>query len=120
MAAAIAAVFIITVIIIAAVVIFVRAEVSEVTAAEARLHDPETPTVAYAIPNGVDPVVVRTALSMEGFTCVPDQVDGEECLLIECEPEDRERVRQAIAGVHMTTYDGKALDTDHVVFQDER
>lgn len=120
MAAAIAAIFIITVVVIGAVVVFIRAEVSEVSAEEARLHAPDTPTVAYAIPNGVDPVVIRTALSMEGFRCVPDRVGDAECLLIECAPEDRERARLAIAGVHMTTYDGRPLDSSHVVFQHER
>lgn len=120
MAAAIAAVAILTVLVIAGVVFFVRAEVSEVTRTESRLRNPQTPTVAYAIPNGVDPVAVGTALKMAGFESIPDQVGDAECLRIECAPEDREKVREVIAGVHVTTYDGSDLQLDHAVFEDER
>jgi hypothetical protein len=119
MATAIAVGFIFTVIGIAALVFFIRAEVDEVIRTETHLHDPDTPTVAYAVPNGVDPIGIRTALRMDGFTCVPEQVGDAYCLLIECEPGDRERVRRAIAAVHITTYDGSVLQLDHVRFEDE-
>lgn len=120
MAAAIAAAVIITVIVIGGVVFFVRAEVSEVTRTESRIRSPGTPTVSYPVPNGVDPVAIGTALKIAGFESIPERVGDDECLRIECAPEDREKVREVIAAVHVTTYDGADLPLDHPVFEDER
>lgn len=120
MVAAIAAVAVITALVIIAFVVFVRAEVEEVTRTEAHLDDPGTPTVAYAVPDGVDPVDVSTALRQQGFTSMPQHVGDARCLVIECTPGDRERVREVIAGVHVTAYDGTDLATTDVAFEDER
>ena len=87
---------------------------------EARIHDPHTPTVAFAIPNGVDPVVVELALNQAGFDCVVDRVGDSECLLVECAEPERARLRKVIESVHVRDYDGSELNLDHVVFEDER
>jgi hypothetical protein len=39
---------------------------------------------------------------------------------IECERQQRERVRGLIEGLHLSAYDGDALKIGHVVFEDER
>jgi hypothetical protein len=120
MAPTIVAVLIITAIVIAGVVYFTRAEVSEVERKEKRLGEGRSPTVAFPIPNGVDPVPISTALRTEGFDSMPDRVDDRECLVIECRPGDRERVREIIAGAHDNPSDESSIRIDRVVFQDER
>jgi hypothetical protein len=51
-----------------ALALFLRSYGREEARHEAVLLDPQTPTVAYAIPNGVDPVVFQTALTHAGYT----------------------------------------------------
>lgn len=121
MVAAIAIVVILTLVVGAAVVIGVRAFLGEESRTEERLHDPRTRTVAYAIPNGVDPVPVKAALAVAGFTSVVDELGNAEGLIVECEtPEDRSDVRRIIQSVHVSDYDGADHRLEHVVFEDER
>lgn len=87
---------------------------------EAHLRDPHTHTVAYAIPNGVDPVTVMSALAQAGFTSGVDRVGMAECVRIECEESQRDQVRGVLEGVPMMAYDGSQLPAGHVVFEDER
>ena len=103
-----------------AINLYLRTWVREDSAREAHLRDPNTHAVAYAIPNGVDPVVVETALARAGFTCGVDRVDLVNCVRIECEESQRDEVRRVLEGVPLSTYDGAPLEKGHVVFEDER
>lgn len=104
----------------AVTVLGVRSFLARESHNEAHLRDPRTPTIAYAIPNGIDPAVIKAALSTAGFTSMVDQVGDAECLRIECDPAGRERVRSVIEGVHLSDYAGSELKLGHAVFQDER
>ena len=68
-----------------AIALLLRSWVFAESRMEGRLHDPGTPTVAYAIPNGVDPAVIMAALSAGGFASILDQVGETECLIVECD-----------------------------------
>ena len=87
---------------------------------ERRLLAPETPTVSYAVPNGVDPADLRTALLRAGFSSTMSSAGTHHCLIIGCSQGDRARVREVIEGVHETAYDGSDLVLRPVVFEDER
>lgn len=81
---------------------------------EARLHDPSTHTVAYAIPAGIDPVELEVGLSRAGFTSVIDRVGDDECVRVECNEAQRDRVRAVIEGLRA----GRSFAP--VQFEDER
>jgi len=117
-----AAVIMVVVVLVVGVAIplFLRSWGAEESRTEARLHDPRTHTVAYAIPNGVDPVVVRLALTKAGFTSAIDRVGEVECLRVECEESERARLRNVIEAIHVSEYDGSELELGHAVFEDER
>jgi hypothetical protein len=87
---------------------------------ERRLRAPETPTVSYAVPNGVDPADLRTALLRAGYSSTMSTAGTRQCLMIGCSNGDRARVRDVIEGVHETAYDGSDLVLRPVVFEDER
>ncbi len=87
---------------------------------EARLHAPSTHTVSYALPTGVDPALVKGALSRAGFTSAVDSAGTHQCLLVECAADDRDRLRTAIASAPETDYGGSGLTQQLVVFEDER
>jgi hypothetical protein len=87
---------------------------------ESELHDPQTPTVTYAIPNGIDPVAFAVAVKRAGYLSMVTEVGTSEALRVRCEPGDRERLRRVIEAVVVNGYDGSALALDHVVFEDER
>jgi hypothetical protein len=87
---------------------------------EARLHAPSTHTVSYSLPTGVDPAVVKAALTRAGFISGVDSAGTHQCLLVECAAEDRDRLRSAIASAPETVYGGSELTLHHVVFEDER
>jgi hypothetical protein len=95
---------------------FLRSWGAEEARTEARLHDPHTHTVAFAVPNGVDPAVIKAALTRAGYTSVTDRVGDAECLVVECAPHERDRVRGVIESVHVSPTGGGG----HVVFEDER
>lgn len=83
-----------------------------------RLHDPDVNTVEYLVPDGVDPSIVRAALTMAGFTSIFEDRWGVEHLLIACAPRDRERMRRVIADALASHYVPE-LHLDTVRFQDE-
>lgn len=120
MVAAAAIILVIVLVGSVAIALGLRSWVAEESRTEARLHDPNTHTVAYAIPNGIDPVVVRLGLTKAGFVSVIDRVGDAECLRVECDQAERARVRSVIEAVHMSDYDGSELKLDRVVFTDER
>jgi hypothetical protein len=120
MVAAAAILVIVVLVVSVAIPMFLRSLGVEESRVEARLHDPRTHTVAFAIPNGVDPVVVRVALTRAGFTPAIDRVGDVECLRVECDESERARVRSVIESVHVREYDGSELALGHVVFEDER
>ena len=119
MAAAI--VFLLTLVVIGGVGINVvlRDWVREESRREAHLRDPATHTVAYAVPNGVDPAMITSALGRAGLDCGVDRVGMVECVRIECKEWQREDVRGVLEAIPMSAYDGSQLRA-RVVFEDER
>lgn len=98
-----------------------RETVEELEDADTHLHDPETPTVIYRVPDGVDPAAVRGVLHVAGFDSVLDVSPmGTELVRVECEPGQRERVRALIA--HLPVGEGPDVEASYgkVVFADER
>ena len=120
MAAAI--VFLLIVVVIGGIGInlYLRNAVREESRREQHLRDPSTHTVAYAIPNGVDPVTVQSGLARAGLTSGVDRVGMVECVRIECNDSQRERARGVLEGIRMNAYDGSQFQAGHVVFEDER
>ena len=103
-----------------AISLFLRNWGREESRREAHLRDPRTHTIAYAIPNGMDPVTLETALALEGFNSGHDRVGMADCVRVECDESQRDRVRRVLEGVSMNAYDGSLLPAGHVVFEDER
>jgi hypothetical protein len=120
MAAAI--VFILVVVVIGGIGInlYLRSWIREESRREALHKDPDTHTVAYAIPNGVDPVTIESGLARAGLTSWVDRVGMVKCVRIECNESQREQVRSVLEGIPMDVFDGSQLQTRHVVFEDER
>jgi hypothetical protein len=85
---------------------------------ESHLHEPDVNTVEYLVPDGVDPSIVRAALTMAGFTSAFEDRWGVEHLLIGCPPRERERMRRVIADALASHYVPE-LHLDTVRFQDE-
>lgn len=100
--------------------LFLRSWGRDESRREAHLRDPNTHTVEYAIPNGVDPVTVESALTLAGLTSGVDRIGMFECVRIECTESQREQVRAVIEDIPMNAYDGSQLPAGHVVFEDER
>ena len=100
--------------------LYLRNWVREESRREAHLRDPDTHTVAYAIPNGVDPATIESALARAGLTSGVDRVGMVECVRIECNESQREQVRSVLEGIQMNAYDGSQLQARQVVFEDER
>ena len=103
-----------------AIALFLRSWVLTESETEKRLHDPRTHTIAFAIPNGVDPVVFAVALDRAGFTSVTDRVGNDECILVECPESERAHLRNLLEAVQVPQYDGSPSRAGHVVFEDER
>ena len=103
-----------------AISLFLRNWVLEQSRREAHLKDPHTHTIAFAIPTGVDPVIPETALALAGFNSGHDRLGMVECVRIECDESQRDRVRSVLEDVFTTQYDGSVLPAGHVVFEDER
>jgi hypothetical protein len=103
-----------------AIPLLLRSWGKEESRVEARLHDPDVHTVAFAVPDGVDPAVIRVTLTRAGFTSAIDRVGDVECLIVECSESDRARVRSVIEAVHLSGFDGPDRPVGHVVFEDER
>ena len=120
MIAAAAILSIIALVAIVYIAIALRRIVEDEKRTESQLHDPHTPTVTYAIPNGIDPVVFAVALKKAGFVSVVTDVGTSEALRVRCETGDRERLRRVIEDVVVNGYDGSAVKVDHVVFEEER
>ncbi|MDP3890538.1 hypothetical protein [Nocardioides sp.] len=99
--------------------LFLRSWGVEESRVQARLRDPHTSTVAFAIPNGIDPVILKLALTRAGFTTAIDRVGDAECLRVECAESERAQVRRVIKDIHRNEYDGSEVDFGRVVFEDE-
>ena len=100
--------------------LYLRSWVREESRREAHLRDPDTHTVAYAIPNGVDPAAIESALARAGLNSGVDRVGMVHCVRIECNDSQREKARGVLEGIRMNGYDGSQLQAGHVVFEDER
>jgi hypothetical protein len=85
---------------------------------EQALLAPDAHTVAWVVPEGEDSATVRTHLSHAGFTSVLDR-SGDQRLVVECEPGDREMVRDIIAHAAHSTFDGRALQPSQLRFDDD-
>lgn len=81
------------------------------------LLDPDTPKVEYSVPNGIDAAVICSALNAEGFTTGVSLVAGDELVLVESPPGEREHVRDVITSVTHREYGGLKLHA--VTFADE-
>lgn len=119
---AVAVLLFVTVSLVAAVAInvYLRSWVGAEGRNEAHLNDPLTHTVAYAVPNGIDPARIMVELSHARLNCALGRVADRECVRIECEQSQREQVRHVLERVHMSAYDGSPLKVERVVFEDER
>lgn len=98
------AVLVLLLITVIAVIVFwmsMGATVAESRDREHRLNEPETPTLLYAVPAGVDPAMIRVSLEVAGFESVVEEVveDQErvELIRVACLPDQREAVREAVA-----------------------
>ena len=120
MVAAAALLSILAVVVMVTVALALRSLVEDEKRTEEQLHDPHTPTVTYAVPNGVDPVVFAVAVKRAGFPSVVTEAGASQALRVRCDTGDRERLRRALEDVALNGYDGSALKLDHVVFEDER
>lgn len=120
MAAAIFFLLVLVVVVGIGVNLYLRNWVREESRREAHLRDPATHTVAYAIPNGEDPVTVASALALAGLTSGIDRVGMVECVRIECNESQREQVRGVLEAIPLNAYDGSQLHARKVVFEDER
>ncbi len=120
MAAAVILMVVLGVVVLVGTNLYLRSWVRTESSAEAHLHDPRTHTLAYVLPNGVDPAVIKFELGRAGLETGAGHVGGDECLLVECEPAQRERVRALIQHAQAVRYAGSALKLDQVVFEDER
>lgn len=99
---------------------YLRERAAEQPRIRTRLRDPKTRTVAFAIPEGVDPAVLRLGLDRAGITSNVGRVDGAECLLVECLTTERAAVRGVLEAAHANAHVGTELKLHHVVFEDER
>ena len=117
-----AIVFLLIVVVIGGIAInlYLRSYVREESRREAHLTDPDTHTVAYAIPNGVDPATILSALARAGLTSGVDRVGMVHCVRVECNDSQREKARGVLEGIRMNVYDGSQFQAGHVVFEDER
>jgi hypothetical protein len=120
MIAAAALLSIVAVVAIIGIAASLRSLVMEERRTESQFHDPRTPTVTYAIPTGIDPVVFAVAAKRAGYTSVVTDVGAHQGLRVRCNAGDRERLRTVLEGVVVSGYDGAAVKLDHVVFEDER
>jgi hypothetical protein len=110
----------VTVVITVVVAGGLRRLVNDESDVERRLQSPETHTIRYAVPHGIDPADLRAALLSAGFSSILTNSGSGVCLVVECSEGDRSRVRQVIGSMHETAYDGSDLDLKPVVFEDER
>jgi hypothetical protein len=85
---------------------------------DARLHLPSSHTVAYVVPEGQDPALLRVALTHAGYTTVLDR-GGDQRLLVECEESHRAQVRHVIESVDHGAFEGSEVLRGHVRFEDE-
>ncbi len=100
--------------------LYLRTWVREESRREAHLRDPDTHTIAYAIPNGVDPATIESALARADLISGVDRVGMVHCVRIECNDSQREKARGVLEGIRMNVYDGSQFQAGHVVFEDER
>lgn len=88
------------------------------------LAEPDVDTLDYEVPEGQDPAVVTTALSVNGLEAAADHVSGRQLVHIACSPADtlaREQARGVIEGIGTTSLDaGAPMDPRRVHFVDER
>jgi hypothetical protein len=78
-----------------------------------QLHDPDTPTLEYAVPTGQDPVTILVALERAGFTASVDPHHTHQHVLVGC-PDGVDHQRTLVRSVI-----GSTGRTD-VRFVDER
>jgi hypothetical protein len=87
---------------------------------ESLLRAPQTHTVTYLVPEGVDAAVLLAALSHAGIAATTDLSGGDERLLIKCEADERTQVRQVIEAAERASLAELDLRVPPVTFDDER
>jgi hypothetical protein len=87
---------------------------------KARIPDPRSDTVAYAIPTGFDPLVLQLGLDRAGFTSEVGRVGKAECVLVTCKTTERAVLRGVLEAAQASAYVGTELKLNPVVFEDER
>jgi hypothetical protein len=87
------------------VLLMIRSVGKEEAATEEALLSPSAHTVVWVVPEGEDPSLVRTHLAHAGFDSAFEHSEDLR-LVIRCEPAEREKVREVIAGTEHLTYDG--------------
>jgi len=87
---------------------------------EAQVRSPKAHRVAYVVPPGQDPAILRAALTHAGFTSALDTENGDERLLVACDEHERVQVRSIIEQVHRAGVDGPEMQVGRVSFEDER
>lgn len=97
-----------------------RGWVSEESRLEAHLHDAGTHTLTYAVPNGVDPVVVKVAVTRAGFSSAIESAGTREAVRVECAEGRRALLRTVIEDLHLPEDAGSGPSGRRVVFEDER
>ena len=120
MVAVIAIVLGMTVILMLGIPWLLKATVDMERDSQDHLLDPDVPQVAYLVPNGIDAAVVCTALDTAGFTTTVNLVAGDEFVLVETRPDERERAWGVIEGATQQAYGASGLRLDAVTFADER
>lgn len=103
-----------------AVVMYLRESAPERSRFEARVRASQPHTVAYAVPDGVDPAEFRVGLNRAGFISRVGRVGTAECALVECLTTERAGVRGVLEAAHANADHEAGLKLQHVVFEDER
>jgi hypothetical protein len=83
---------------------------------------PAGDALAYRVPEGQDPAVIVAALKKNGFEPTSNTVDGIPLVMVpqqRSRPEQRQRVREAIASARTTSLTEGVPVREPVVFQDE-
>ena len=86
------------------------------------LHDAHAPTLEYAVPLGVDPVVLVAALEQAGYSTTVDARGGPQLLLVKCPrgaDRERDQVRSVLESADNPSVDHEVPLPTQVRFRDE-
>lgn len=104
----------------AAVAMHVRESAAQSRPRGVRVREPRTRTFVYAIPEDLDPAVLRLGLERAGFHSEIARSGGGRHLLVTSKTTERAALRGVIEAACVTAYAGPEPHREHVVFEDER